>query len=497
MNDLKIQMEGELFEDVQMARVFEDGKAFVDYRPKSDPLAILQTYQAIKQQPQFDLADFIDETFALITPPPPVSTGRTHTMRDHIREMWQHLYREPDPPQPNSTLIPLPFPYVVPGGRFREIYYWDSYFTALGLIADGHLNWVESLIANFAHLISVYGHIPNGNRLYYLSRSQPPFFCQLLQLLEQYSGFQAVQPYLLHLKTEYAYWMQGATNLTAGANAHVVCLASGKPLNRFYGGDDTPRPEAFWQDREVVGGEQEHHETFNHLRAAAESGWDFSTRWMDPTANWNLATTRTNDLAPIDLNCLLYNMEMQLAEWLSRFEQADAERYRVSAEKRRETIQATCWRDGWFYDYNWQTEQTTNIPTLAGVYPLYFGIATAEQAAQVAQKIESDFLRPGGVVTTLNRSGQQWDAPNGWAPLQWMTVQGLRRYGHETLAREIASRFVQLANRVYKNTGKMMEKYDVCDLSRTAGGGEYPNQDGFGWTNGVVAAFCDQFDLSV
>ena len=482
---MKIQMEGELFEAVQMARVFADGKSFVDYRPKSNPADILAQFQTAKTQPDFNIAAFVAQHFTL-TP---------NTMRDHIRAMWQQLYRAASTPEAYSTLIPLPHPYVVPGGRFREIYYWDSYFTALGLIADGHLDWVASLIANFAHLISVYDHIPNGSRLYFLSRSQPPFFCCLLQLLEQHKGHAAVQPYLLHLKAEYAYWMRGADNLTVGATKHVVKLADGVLLNRFWDAQSTPRPEAFWQDRDEIGTDAKQHEAFRHLRAAAESGWDFSSRWMAQD-DWRLATTHTTDIVPVDLNCLLWNMEQQLATWLDTFEGAGAEAYRASAENRRQAIQQYSWneQEGWFFDYNWRTQQQTGIWSLAGVYPLYFGLVSAEQAQRIADNITRHFLRDGGVVTTPNHTGQQWDAPNGWAPLQWMTVQGLLNYGHNTLARDIAQRFVALADKVYRSTGKMMEKYDVCDLNKKAGGGEYPNQDGFGWTNGVVAAFDDRFN---
>ena len=126
--------------------------------------------------------------------------------------------------------------------------------------------------------------------------------------------------------------------------------------------------------------------------------------------------------------------------------------------------------------------------TLAAVYPLFFNIATTEQAENVAQHLEAKFLKDGGLQTSLRNTGQQWDAPNGWAPLQWMAYKGLLNYGHMTLAKKISHHWKALNEKTYAATGKMMEKYNVVDLNVNGGGGEYPNQDGFGWTNGVYLA---------
>jgi hypothetical protein len=144
---------------------------------------------------------------------------------------------------------------------------------------------------------------------------------------------------------------------------------------------------------------------------------------------------------------------------------------------------------GFFYDVRWRTgERVTDRPTLAAAAPLYFGLASAAQGRAVAARMERDFLKPGGFVTTLIASGQQWDAPNGWPPLQWLTIEGVRRYGRTDLADLARDRWIALNRRTYRNTGKMTEKYDVVDANRPAGGGEYPTQDGFGWSNGVALA---------
>jgi alpha,alpha-trehalase len=161
--------------------------------------------------------------------------------------------------------------------------------------------------------------------------------------------------------------------------------------------------------------------------------------------------------------------------------------YREKAQRRRAAILHYCWNAaaGFFFDYNHVRQTQSERFTLAGVFPLFFNVATAEQAQRVAECVEQKFLHPGGLTTTLAATGQQWDAPNGWAPLQWMTYQGLANYGHTELAAKIRRHWMQNNEKVYAETGKMMEKYNVTDLNLLAGGGEYPNQDGFGWTNGV------------
>jgi alpha,alpha-trehalase len=181
-------------------------------------------------------------------------------------------------------------------------------------------------------------------------------------------------------------------------------------------------------------------------------------------------------------------LELILAEAYQAYGKLEAAaRILQAAEKRRAAIREYCWDEatGFFRDYNFKTQAFTPTLSLAGVFPLYFGVATEEQAAGVASVLRSEFLQPGGLLTTLNDTGQQWDAPNGWAPLQAVAVDGLEAYGQKALAGEVAHRWIDLNTRVYKATGKMVEKYNVVDMSLLSGGGEYPVQDGFGWTNGV------------
>jgi alpha,alpha-trehalase len=213
----------------------------------------------------------------------------------------------------------------------------------------------------------------------------------------------------------------------------------------------------------------------------------------------DLRTLETIHLAPVDLNSLLYHTERTIAALRTARggsgDAAVAAQFNARADARRQALVNHAYdaATGFFYDVRWRSaERVTDRPTLAAAAPLYFGIATPEQGRAVASRLERDFAKPGGFVTTLIVSGQQWDAPNGWPPLQWLAAEGARRYGRADLSDAVRDRWLVLNRRTYRTTGKMTEKYDVIDVNRPAGGGEYPTQDGFGWTNGVALAFLAQ-----
>jgi alpha,alpha-trehalase len=492
---------GPLFHDVQMARVFPDSKTFVDARPRSAPAEIVALYARERTRPGFDLAAFVHEHFEA---PPPAATGArsdtTQSMEAHIRGLWPSLTRPAQAADPHSSLIPLPGQYVVPGGRFREVYYWDSYFTMLGLIEDGRLDLVKNMLDGFASLVRTVGHIPNANRTYYLSRSQPPFFAAMVGLYATAADTARALEYLGALEAEHAFWMAGADSVKPGTAARrVVRMRDGTLLNRYWDDRPEPRPESYREDYTLAQRVPEAERTalYRNLRASAESGWDFSSRWMrDPS---DLRTLETTELVPIDLNSLMYHAERTIAALRrARGQTGDAAvaaQYANEAEARRRALLAAAYdsASGFFYDVRWRNgERVTDRPTMAAAAPLFFGLATPEQGRAVAARLGRDFLAPGGFVTTLVKSGQQWDAPNGWPPLQWMGVQGVRAYGRDDIATDARTRWLALNRRTYLVTGKMTEKYDVTDLSKRAGGGEYPAQDGFGWTNGVARAMSAQ-----
>ncbi|QKZ13917.1 alpha,alpha-trehalase TreA [Spirosoma sp. KUDC1026] len=484
------QLFGPLFHDVQMQHVFNDSIIFADSFPKRSPEEILSLYEIQKHDADFSLLAFIETYFEI---PKQVDTGyvsnRSLPTAEHIQKLWPLLTQQYEP---NSSLLPLPKPYSVPGGRFRGLYYWDSFFAMLGLRIAGDIDSIRDMVENFAYLIDAYGHIPNANRSYYLSRSQPPFFALMVRLLGDIDGPDVLVRYLPQLQKEYNYWMDGYFRLNdyEVTFRRVVRLPDGCILNRYWDDLAAPRPESYAEDVELANYAAAYGVTpgilYRHIRAACESGWDFSSRWFgDPT---NMATIHTTDMIPVDLNSLLYYLEetLSLAYRQSSFT-APSDQFARKAEERKKAIMAYCWdpRQAFFLDHHLGFHKLSGIWSLAGIFPLFVGLASQEQATAVHEHIKSQFLKDGGVVTSIHQSGQQWDSPNGWAPLQWLTCQGLLRYGFRETAAEISRRWRALNDRVYRDSGKMMEKYDVVNLGEQAGGGEYPNQDGFGWTNGV------------
>jgi len=480
---------GPLFVQVQMDALFPDGKTFVDAVPKASPLVIMRRYHAAHPRSHAALLGFVRRNFSFPTsartPPAPPDKS----LMAHIARLWPILTRQPAVPPPYSSLLYVPEPYVVPGGRFREFYYWDSYFTMLGLIPDGHLDTARDLVDDFSYMLREYGHIPNGARTYYLSRSQPPMYYLMVGLLSPDPASSWAR-HLGDLEREYAYWMQGASGLHPGeARRNVVEMPDGSPLNRYWDAADSPRDESYRDDVLVARASgRPPARVYRDIRAAAESGWDFSSRWLRDRRN--LTTIDTTDIVPVDLNSLLYGLEEAIANGCAaRHDDACEQTFAERAGRRRRAMDRYLWdeRAGYFMDYDWRHHRRNPELSAATLYPLFTGVADRRQADAVAAVTRARLLKQGGLVTTNITSGQQWDAPNGWPPLQWIAVVGLRRYHQAALAHEIARRWLATVRRVFANTGKLVEKYDV-EHALPGGGGEYPLQDGFGWTNGVTRA---------
>lgn len=488
---------GDIFRDIQKRRVYPDGKTFVDLVPKRRAFFIRQAYDIEKANPDFDINEFISRHFY-----EPAETGRTvpvvqeNSASEHVTKLWDMLTVANH--KNRGSLLALPHPYVVPGGRFKEQFYWDTYFVMLGLAAEGKWKLIEGMMKNYSYMIRKFGFIPTANRSYFLSRSQPPFFSHMVELLAAHRGSLTRLEYLPYLVAEQKFWMRGYQDIFENSNTalkRVVCMPDGVLLNRYYDDKATPRPESYDEDTATATNEEAERaaKLFLDLRAGAESGWDFSSRWLDEPDN--LKTIRTTELVPVDLNCLLYHLERTIADGYSQLKQYKlAARFHLIAERRAEAITKWCWDEtlNFFCDYDMRSSATTGRLTLASVYPLYVGIASEKQAAAVAERLKHDFLKPGGLVTTLINNGQQWDAPNGWAPLQYVVVSGLKRYGYDELAGEITKRWLDTNHKVFKERHKFIEKYNVESPGELGGGGEYPLQDGFGWTNGVFSFLSSQ-----
>lgn len=488
---------GDLFSDVQKHQVYDDGKTFVDLIPRYRMREIQAEYNLARKDPHFDLRDFVSRHFYEYGAyDSTYHTDPTMTIREHIRELWGVLERKNR--RERGSLLPLPNPYVVPGGRFSEQFYWDSYFIMLGLAADNRWSTIEGMLKNYTYMLRKFGYIPTANRTYFLSRSQPPFFAHMVKLLAKKRGRKRTMiEYLPYLVQEYRFWMRGSKALTPRdhkAYRRVVEMPNGLLLNRYYDNKSTPRPESMREDVETASEavEREPNRLYLHLRAGAESGWDFSSRWF--IDSHDIKSIHAADIVPVDLNCLLVQLEETIAEaYRLLLQPLLARKFQKAADTRKRAIQEYCWdeQEQFFVDYNYHHHKPTGKITLAGVFPLYAKIATSKQAAVVAQRIEKDFLKAGGVVTTLEKTGQQWDAPNGWAPLQWITIEALRNYGYHQLADTIKRRWIETNMEVFNENRKLVEKYDV-EGNGGGGGGEYPLQDGFGWTNGVLAALLEE-----
>jgi alpha,alpha-trehalase len=310
----------------------------------------------------------------------------------------------------------------------------------------------------------------------------------MVELQAERSGIRALLRRLPQLEREYAFWMEGGEALAPGAaHRRVVRLADGTLLNRYWDDLAIPRDEAYLEDIETARqSDRPAAQVYRDLRAAAESGWDFGSRWL--ADGKTLATIRTTEIVPVDLNSLLYRLEIVIARGCKAAKRPDCEK-RMSAKalERRRAVARLMWDDelGTFVDYDWRNGKRLRQVTAAAAYPLYFGLADERQSAGVARAIRASLLVPHGLGTTTERTGQQWDLPNGWAPLHWIAIEGLRRNGQPELAQTISERWVAENVRLYCNTGKLVEKYDVVEAGAGAGG-EYPVQDGFGWTNAVL-----------
>ncbi len=477
---------GPLYAAVQEHELFNDSKTFADAVPRRAPPEILADWRAGQPMDRDGLRGFVHANFDL---PEEHSAARPghRALAAHIEALWPLMTRSPTSPTNGSSELWLPERYVVPGGRFRELYYWDTYFTMLGLARSGRQDLIESMIANFGSLLDRLGHIPNGTRTYYASRSHPPFF-HLIAAFSRDISTSGRRRRLGWMVSEHRFWMAGSANLAPGSAARrVVRLPDGALVNRYWDDLALPRDESWREDVELAAQApgRDAAGLWRDIRAAAESGWDFSSRWL--ADDKDLATIRTTRLVAVDLNALLHGLEQAIAEQAEALgETALTLEYRAHAERRARAIERHLWNDaqGFYADLDLDTGAVSTRLTAATVFPLLAGVASPERARRTIEALKL-LIRPGGIVTTLVDSGQQWDAPNGWAPLQWIAIESLRRYGNDALADTIADRWLAMVEAHFLRTGDLLEKYDV-ESCASGIGGQYVTQIGFGWTNGVV-----------
>jgi alpha,alpha-trehalase len=376
----------------------------------------------------------------------------------YIEDYWPRLIRFN--PRQQATLIGLPKPYLVPsdGSMFQEMYYWDSFFMGLGVLGTSHEDLVIDMAGNMAFLFEHFDVIPNGNRYYFLSRSQPPLFTQMIWLafdVKRRRGDTDADSFLRRLMR------------IAEQEHETVWMGIEQPHHR-----------------QVFDGLSRYFD-INYLDALAscESGWDHSTRCDD----------RWLEHLPVDLNSILYLREMDFARAAEQLHRPSrAESWRERAAKRAETMHELMWDDGsgFFFDYDWVHHLRNPHSSVAGFFPMWAGLATQEQADRMVKDWLPKFEFPGGLVTsTEEREGRQWAYPNGWAPLQWIVTNGLERYGFQEEADRIRRKWCELGERIFEATGTMWEKYNVVEVESHPEKGLYGSIAGFGWTNGVFVDF--------
>jgi len=382
---------------------------------------------------------------------------------EYIEQYWETIlcYQVID----DGTLIGLPYHYISPNhGMFQEMYYWDSYFIALGLESTAREDKIIEITENLLYLMTRFGRIPNASRYYYLSRSQPPLLSSLvLKSFQIKFGADTEQEAAKG-------WLKERFEVLKLEYHHVW------------------RGKEFPDEREVFRGLSRYYDlNIWHNAAEAESGWDMTPRFDD----------RCLHFLPIDLNCLLFQYEHDFFEIAGLLgDQQEASRWRVIAEARRQSVHDLMWDEerGYFFDYDYHFQHRSSFASIAGFFALWSKIATEDQAKRIVSEHLPLFETQYGVVTTLewhrkdDEEPKQWAWPNGWAPLHWIVVSGLAKYGFHQEAKRIAKKWVDLVADVFVVHQQMYEKYDVVGGTRGMSD-RYPDQVGFGWTNSIFYRF--------
>lgn len=398
---------------------------------------------------------------------------------DYIRENWQHTIRYET--EDRGTLLGLPFPYTVPckiEKTMQNYFYWDTYFTNAGLLKQGFVDLAKNNTDNLLFHLKKYGFVPNGNRTYFLDRSQPPYLTLMVRdVFEITQDKSWLREAFETLKIEYDFWEKNRKT-TIGLNRHLH-HASDDELVKFFDEELKGRIEFFPKDR------SEKIHIANHYLAEGETGWDFTPKFEGHAA----------DFAKVDLNSLLYQVEMNFAHFSLVLEQGEETHWSALAQKRQMLFSKFFWNEeiGFFYDYDFVNNRQSPIASLAGFHPLWTNMATQNQARAVKNNLtrfEYDF----GVAVCENSNQEiiyQWDSPNGWPPLFYIVINGLKNYGFEDDARRIAEKYVNLVVRNFQSTGDLWEKYNVFDGSIRVNN-EYEMPAMMGWTAGVFV-FCVHF----
>ncbi|KAK3235138.1 hypothetical protein CYMTET_54640 [Cymbomonas tetramitiformis] len=543
---------------VQQSKPYEDSKTFVDMPLISDGEAVKLNFEEMVKRTAAQnltvskevLKKFLTENFRAAgsdlvpwNPPDwrPEPEGFLPAVQEEAMRIWAlqvhalwHLLGKRISPEvcrhpSRHTILSLPHPMMVPGDRFREAYYWDSYWVVRGLLVSGMLDTAGKVVENLMALLDTHGYVPNGARSYYLNRSQPPLLSQMVMALWEASKdrrwLKQALPLLLREHSFFTEPPKAVWIVDEKGCSHC--------LSRYYASWEKPRPESWWEDAALAEGlpPEEAAALYRNLASAAESGWDFSSRWFshegEVDGRGGLTTTRTTSVVPADLNALLYQMERNIAHAARKLEAIDvASKFEASAARRLRAMDALLWdpegcqwRDYILQGICSDSSRVANAEDVAGAdcpLGLWRGMRSTAVCAsnfvglwcgcvepgspRALSAVEalraSGLVLPGGVSTTLRQTGEQWDFPNAWPPLQHMIIEGLNTAGGDpgaTFAKQLARRWVLASRSAFDKTGHMHEKLDATAVGAVGSGGEYNPQVGFGWSNGVVLSLLETF----
>lgn len=517
----KVFCHGPLLDAVQKAHIFHDSKHFVDMPMVHDPDTTLAAFEQLpnKTDPKA-LREFVFQHFTEPGAelqscqqadwlPEPSSFDRIHDpvyrqWAYAIHAKWRTLCRRMKDDVKNNpdrySLIHSAHPFIAPGGRFREFYYWDTFWTVKGLLASQMYNSTKSVIMNLADMIERFGFVPNGGRVYYLHRTQPPLFAGCVhEYYKATNDLQFVKRMLPLMEKERVYWQRERAVDVKTPNGETV------QLYQYRANADGPRPESYKEDIDTashVESDSEKKAVYSDIASACESGWDFSSRWFsydekNPYAN-TMRGIRTSKVVPVDLNSFMCWNERIMADLYAAVgNETQSKAHRADFESMRYNMKKVFWNGerGTWYDWDLDRNDQRHSYYVSNPTPLFAGCA--HDAKDIHQQT-LEYLKSsgaagfaGGLPTSFVHSGEQWDSPNGWAPTNHIVIEALRQSNDirvQEAAFRLADKWIQTNYFVFvRSGGKMFEKYNVESFkSRAGGGGEYEVQEGFGWSNGVM-----------
>ncbi|XP_018563583.1 trehalase-like [Anoplophora glabripennis] len=527
--DSPVYCQGDLLDTVQRFQIFRDSKTFVDMSQVNSANKTLDNFEKLmnntnNKPTKEEVETFVEENFVSKgeledwTPPdfksnPAFLKSIDDLVVRHFAKMlvsiWLDLGRkvksEVNEDPDKYSLIPLPNGFIVPGGRFQEVYYWDSYWIIKGLLLSEMTDTARGMLENFLSLVERYGFIPNGSRVYYLNRSQPPLLALMVGLyIENTNDVHWLRQYIDVVEKELKWWL---SNRVIDVEKDGVNYT----LAHYASESGTPRPESYFEDISTClsfEDQVDKENCYKDIKSGAESGWDFSTRWFfdaESGTNTNLTGIQTRRVVPVDLNSYLCKAFKVMAQLYTRIgNDKKSYEWQKKSSSWQKSIERVLYdkEDGIWHDYDTVLSKPRKLFFPSNFAPLYCDCYDTAFRKKYGSRAAKYFVDQGineyqgGIPTSLKQGGEQWDMPNAWPPLQEMVILGLKNTGDSEalkISENFAKRWVDANIIGYINSKKMYEKYDTINSGRYGEGGEYNVQDGFGWTNGVALSIIDIF----